>query len=447
MMRIAIAAISFSWAVVVLGEQSRAGQSIDILVPASELGQDVAGAWLEGDGQGAWHRSLLIDLEQTLVNFDSVRLQASWQPTNASHKRLLLDLNHNGAADPGEPQIWRRDADVSPNVNGLDGAGWNGRALIDVRISCPCSGAGRACSTIQSLQISILDRESGQTLWGSERHDLVLHNDCRVSTVLGRKIPLPESLSAREPSGLALSIKEKCCSHAQVVALDLPLRGGAGEQGPKGDKGDKGEPGAKGDKGDKGDRGEQGLKGDKGDKGDRGEQGLKGDTGERGTPGAPGVAGINGAPGAKGDKGDKGDPGLKGDKGDKGDPGSNDILIAADGTIVKIASPNFNGHVPNGHSVQSQPVRHDVFTELRMGAGVERWNTIGTLREPVQRLLQITGTMEAGDGTHRVFNVNDDLNLRVVGNQIQERHTSPAHSGLRVFVEVRYLRTQTVAGR
>lgn len=210
----------------------------------------------------------------------------------------------------------------------------------------------KVCTKLQTFEVSILDRASGDMLWGPEKHTVVVHDTCNFTVVLGRKYDLPYSLTQRPAEELALKLKGKVKKYKdddkddskdpyknkdayygwnntsydmqdQVVDLYPPfsLRGMRGPRGFKGDRGERGYPGPQGPKGDKGDQGLTGPQGDKGDKGDKGDQGDIGPKGDQGDMGARGPRGETGSPGPKGDKGDKGDPGPKGDQGDAGPTG------------------------------------------------------------------------------------------------------------------------------
>lgn len=316
-----------------------------------------------------------------------------------------VDVNGNHIIDANEPRLTPLTRST-PTTLVQQG---DGTALVYLETSCPCRGSSKVCSTLQRYLVEIVDKKTGKVLWGSEYVESVMHNNCNMMAVLGKKYPIPDSIFQRDVKELQLKLTQgRYCEYIPIYSM---LGGGsgkpgpqgpmgpAGPMGPSGPKGDRGEagapgipgapglPGAKGDKGDKGDVGPTGLpgpagqKGDKGDKGDVGPTGLpgpagqkgdKGDKGDRGEAGAPGTQGTPGLPGAKGDKGDKGDQGAvgpqgpkgekgpvgsqgpigpmgpqgpKGDKGEPGPAGSSDIKLSGDDDVLIIDGPNMSAQL------------------------------------------------------------------------------------------------------
>ena len=123
---------------------------------------------------------------------------------------------------------------------------------------------------------------------------------------------------------------------AQIVELQMELRGkvearlaelrdGApGERGPQGERGEAGPAGPQGDRGEQGPAGERGEPGPVGPQGEIGPMGAQGERGPQGEQGPAGERGPQGEPGERGPQGPVGEPGERGvvgPQGERGEPG------------------------------------------------------------------------------------------------------------------------------
>ncbi len=194
----------------------------------------------------------------------------------------------------------------------------NQKAVVHLQIACPCKGNGNICSTKQIYKTSIISKETGSVLWTGENIELVMHNDCSFTTVLGNKVAIPAPVFDAAYETLGIKLESACAPRSQIVDLNQPLKALGGERGPKGDPGD---PGARGEPGPQGPIGSTGPAGNDGAPGMPGPQGIKGPKGDPGENGKDGERGAMGPAGENGKPGDKGDPGVPGPMGPKGNTG------------------------------------------------------------------------------------------------------------------------------
>lgn len=227
---------------------------------------------------------------------------------------LGLDINHDGKIGDTEPRfgglLLREDRRSSGNLA-------EGASVVHLQISCPCRNAGKTCNYYNSYQISLVERSSGQVLWGPEGIDGFMGTTCEFSTVIGKTSPVPATVAARDIKDL--QVKVLCggnCGFTQYVPLYAFGTQGAGATGPMGPKGEQGLAGTPGI------AGKDGATGIPGRDGAVGSSGRDGAPGANGMDGAPGIRGPQGIPGAAGGAGPAGSLGPKGETGLAGAPGA-----------------------------------------------------------------------------------------------------------------------------
>jgi hypothetical protein len=265
---------------------------------------------------------------------------------------LGIDLNFDGKIDPHEPLI-------RASVNFADKSWTSNNGQIAAHVKGTCSMANDPIVGTQGILYvtSLIDRESGQQLWGSERIATVIHNDCSFTTVLGTRIPIPDSILQINPAELALKLvcSTGCNTHTQVVPF-FPVTGGGasgprGPTGPQGPSGPQGNPGHQGPSGPMGAVGPAGPPGSPGATGATGPQGPQGDSGAPGTPGTSGPAGPAGnigpagPAGPEGPRGPRGESGGQGPMGPDGPRGPGVIARLSSPGIIALESDDFNGSI------------------------------------------------------------------------------------------------------
>ena len=236
----------------------------------------------------------------------------------ASTKRqpvLVFDINQNSKEDNQDIKLMPA-AIPEGHVNS-----WAPGTVFFIQGSCQCAGQSNLCTVGRYYDISIVDRNSGQNLWGPENHLAIMENTCSFTVVLGKERSLDSSIFDRPWN--SLGVKLEYANYSQVVGVWIS-KGTAGPQGEQGPPGQQGEPGLPGEQGEQGEQGLPGEKGATGLPGPAGAQGPQGEVGPQGAAGANGSAGDAGPagePGAEGPRGPRGLDGPTGAPGPKGEEG------------------------------------------------------------------------------------------------------------------------------
>jgi hypothetical protein len=259
----------------------------------------------------------------------------------------------------------------------------------------------------------------------------------------------------------------------------MGVKGEIGPVGPIGLTGPKGDPGPKGETGSQGPQGLIGMTGPQGEKGDRGPKGETGATGVAGPPGAQGPPGPQG---------------LQGPPGPPGPPGDSTLAINDQNGMLTLKTSNFEGQVFNAaltkdflakkaevvhrHSVASldpipacagvsmevpfcrdgdmlragnvfyapapmvngQMVKKKIITNLRMGSRNDNmWRSIGKFDVASAQILSITGFVTFVDGESVIVNASEKAKIRIVGGEIEAKHSDYNVGDRPVFLEISYL--------
>ena len=245
---------------------------------------------------------------------DQVRLQGLVPLVGVHSGRGLpvlgFDINRDGHLNGDEPRFYAQIQQNEPRGQLLNtsarGKAVNDQAVVYVQNSCECSGADQTCTAIESYAVTVIDQQSGETLWGPENHDVVVHSDCSFQVLLGRQQPLGVEITDRPHEELGVRLSSESYSEVVPFYSSTGSRGGQGvqgEAGPAGPKGDRGEQGLQGIQGPRGYIGQQGPQGDKGDRGDKGDPGPTGLSGPQGAQGPQGIEGPRGPTGRPGPRG------------------------------------------------------------------------------------------------------------------------------------------------
>jgi hypothetical protein len=376
---------------------------------------------------------------------------------------LGLDLNQDGVIGKDEPRFRSAGFKGIPLRSKTQSRTDSAVVYIEAS-SCPCLAKPYACSIRLNYEISILDKATGDVLWGSETHEAIMGNTCSFTTALGKKTPIPQGVLDREPAELALKLVN--ATEEQVVEFYGALSGTGpkGELGPQGPKGDRGDVGAQGPQGDKGEQGLRGLPGLTGERGEKGERGPRGETGAAGAPGP------------------------------KGDPGSLDIGIAGDQEKIRFDTPTYNGATYNdgfierslnlkadkGHLhpftditgeipaclpgvanpvcrddemlfaadkfyvpaqiFKNKPVRSVFVKDLKLSNVVGAWQEIGTFDVTGLEIVTVSGTVFAIDGVHLVINSDGSIRVRIRDGKIEEWHGDSGLSNRQLMLQLSFIR-------
>lgn len=233
-----------------------------------------------------------ISVDQSMIAVDNKNSRwvfkgsVSWK----SNKKIfaVVDLNADGKVSGGEPRFL-------PSLTSLIRSDWQKTLVVFAEVGCSCLGSKGLCQATENFNISLVNNETGDTLWGGEDHVFVLDNQCSFTAILGQTLPLP-----RIPTDIkSLGVRLANDASIQVIPLHAPF----GNQGPQGPQGPRGLPG---ERGDVGPQGRAGPKGDRGFRGVAGDEGIPGPKGDRGYNGVAGPAGIQGPLGPRGPAGEPG---------------------------------------------------------------------------------------------------------------------------------------------
>ena len=235
-----------------------------------------------------------------------------------SFGRFGVDVNEDGRISMTEPHfVAHEDGDNA--------------VAATLEFSCGLALVPVLAHQRRQYQISIVELKDGTTLWGPEVIDSVISNDCRMTVILGRNMPISDALKRRNHAELGFRIVDVGSpALEQIVRVYHPLGGGIGPRGPAGRSGPMGPQGEKGDKGEvgfagpAGPTGPTGARGFAGESGQPGPRGPAGSTGPRGLSGEQGPMGANGMPGPQGSRGmsgERGTPGPAGPRGIQGERG------------------------------------------------------------------------------------------------------------------------------
>jgi hypothetical protein len=90
-------------------------------------------------------------------------------------------------------------------------------------------------------------------------------------------------------------------------------------------------------------------------------------------------------------------------------------------------------------TIGGQPVVTTVLGSLKLGVAVNTWNTVGSFDDIKNSVVGISGSVQTGVGSFTNVNASSALQVRIVGGQVQEFHTTAAMQSVPLYLEVRFV--------
>ena len=90
-------------------------------------------------------------------------------------------------------------------------------------------------------------------------------------------------------------------------------------------------------------------------------------------------------------------------------------------------------------TIGGQPVVTTVLGSLKLGVSANTWNTVGSFNDIKNSVVGISGSVQTGVGSFTNVNASSALQVRIVGGQVQEFHTTAAMQSVPLYLEIRFV--------